>query len=267
MKRLLKLDEARGVTLISMILYHFMWDLKYLANFKMDWYVGPIGRIWQQSICISFILISGFSFCLGRHNLKRSLIVFCSGILVSVVTLITMPENRIVFGILTFIGSAGLIMIPVSYIHNKLEKKLDNLNLNLTMLIGSLLLFIVFYPVNNGYLNLIVKKIFISGYINKGYVATYWGFTDNTFYSTDYFSLFPWIFVYLFGYYLYRILCIEKDEIKGIYIKSDYLKKPVSDYLSRDSLKSLEFIGSHTLIIYLLHQPVLYLITQIIEMM
>ena len=250
--RLSKLDEIRGYTLISMILYHFMWDLKYLAGFKMDWYVGIIGTVWQQSICISFILISGFSFSLGKKHFKRSMTVFLAGVIVSVVTLLFMPENRIVFGILTFMGSAGLLMIPINKLHSELEKKLDAKTLNITMIIWSFLLFIVFYNVNEAYINVLLKQIRIGKYMYDGYVMTYLGFTDPMFYSTDYFSIIPWIFMYLCGFYLYRITCVGKS--------TDY-----KQYLVREHSKQIAFIGRNTLIIYMLHQPVLYLITLLIQ--
>lgn len=268
MNRLSKIDEIRGYTLISMILYHFMWDLKYLAGFEMNWYTGPLGTIWQQSICISFILISGFSFSLGKRHLKRSLSVFVAGIIVSVVTLALMPENRIVFGILTFMGSAGLIMIPLSRLHYKLEELLDKWTLNFTMLIGSFLLFIVFYNINDGFLRILGSKMQLPKYMYKGYVMTYFGYTDPTFYSTDYFSILPWIFMYLFGFYLYRVLClnVSKDG-NGVkkYKIDDILNKKVSKFFERERCQCVAFIGRNTLIIYMLHQPILYLLTLLIQ--
>lgn len=267
MNRLSKLDEMRGYTLISMVIYHFMWDLKYIAGLNMNWYESVWGFVWQQSICISFILISGFSFSLGKRHLKRSLTVFIAGIIVSVVTLIFMPENRVVFGILTFMGSAGLLMIPISRLHSRLEEILDKWVLNLTMMIGNIFLFIVFYNVNDGYLNCFIGKIQIPKYMYKGYVLTYFGYPDPTFYSTDYFSILPWIFLYLFGFYLYRVLCfyISKDNNVKKYEVSDRLNEKVQYCLTKENIKGIAFIGSHTLIIYMVHQPILYLVTLIVQ--
>lgn len=263
-QRLYKLDEARGITLISMILYHFMWDLKNLAGFELEWFTGVAGDVWQQSICISFILISGFSFGLAKKHLKRSLTVFLFGALITVITVMIMPENRIVFGVLTFLGSAGLIMIPVSAIHMKLEKIVDAWTLNLTLFIGNLLLFIVFYPVNYGTINLLYKQIELPAYLYKGYLATYLGFADRMFYSTDYFSIFPWIFVYYLGFSTYRLLCYRKENgIYGFRIATS-LNMRVTECLSKISTKQIAYIGRNTLIIYMLHQPVLYLITVLI---
>ena len=67
------------------------------------------GRLWQQTICWVFILLSGFCVPLGHRTLKRGAQVFAAGALVTVVTLVFMPEDRVVFGVLTFLGSAMLL--------------------------------------------------------------------------------------------------------------------------------------------------------------
>ena len=261
--RLFRLDELRGLTLISMILYHFMWDLKYIAGYDMPWYTGPLGNTWQRSICITFMLVSGFSFHLGRNHLKRAITVFLSGALVSAVTLIALPENRIIFGILTFIGSVGLIAIPYNKLSLAIEKLLDSWTYNLTMSIMNVLLFSVFYRINFGYLNVFFTKITLPRYLFKGYASTFLGFTDPTFYSTDYFSVFPWIFIYLLGYHLYKICCLRRESDGTIFIDST-LNGRLSAFLSKRDLDFLGYIGKHTLPIYLLHQPILYAITLLI---
>ena len=51
------LDELRGLDLISMMLYHGMWDLVYLFGVRAPWYGSWQGELWQQSICWVFILL------------------------------------------------------------------------------------------------------------------------------------------------------------------------------------------------------------------
>lgn len=53
------LDELRGLDLISMMLYHGMWDVVFLFGVAQKWYTGRPGFVWQQSICWVFILLSG----------------------------------------------------------------------------------------------------------------------------------------------------------------------------------------------------------------
>lgn len=103
------LDELRGLDLISMMCYHGLWDVVFLFGVQLPWYTGMPGHLWQQSICWVFILLSGFCVPLGHRTLKRGAQVFAAGALVTVVTLVFMPEDRVVFGVLTFLGSAMLL--------------------------------------------------------------------------------------------------------------------------------------------------------------
>ena len=73
------LDELRGLDLVSMMLYHACWDLVFLFDVNMRWYAGTPGRLWQQSICWVFILLSGFCVQLGHHTLRRGAQVFGAG--------------------------------------------------------------------------------------------------------------------------------------------------------------------------------------------
>lgn len=103
------LDELRGLDLVSMMLYHACWDMMFLFGIWMDWYAGMPGRLWQQTICWVFILLSGFCAPFGRHMLRRGVTVFAAGALVTAVTLVFMPEGRVIFGVLTFLGTAMLL--------------------------------------------------------------------------------------------------------------------------------------------------------------
>ena len=103
------LDELRGLDLVSMMLYHACWDMMFLFGIWMDWYAGMPGRLWQQTICWVFILLSGFCLPLGHRPLRRGLIISGAGVLVTAVTLLFMPEDRVVFGVLTLLGAAMLI--------------------------------------------------------------------------------------------------------------------------------------------------------------
>ena len=219
------LDLIRGIAIINMIAYHFLWNMKSLWGFELNWFDGRYSHIWQRAICFSFILISGFCLNLSSKPIKRGIIVFMAGLLVSAVTLIVEPRGKIIFGILTFLGSAmiivGLVAKPIKKINSKVT------------LILSLILFLITYKINYG----IICGLELPKYLYNGLFATYLGFRDTGFYSADYFSLLPWIFLFLFGFCFY-------DNIRT---------------LPNVSIKPINFIGRHSLLIYLLHQPVIYL--------
>ena len=109
------LDTLRGISVVSMILFHACWDLVNLYHFDWPWFQGTAGHVWQQSICWAFILISGFCMGLkkedssGFASCKRGLILLAAGILVTVSTFLFTPESPIIFGVLFFLGCAMLL--------------------------------------------------------------------------------------------------------------------------------------------------------------
>ena len=245
------LDVIRGITLFSMIAYHGMWDLVYMYGVRWDWYRGTGAYIWQQSICWTFIILSGFCWSMGKRPLKRGLVVFGSGLLVTVVTLLFMPQNRVIFGVLTFTGSAMLLMIPVDRLMQRFEKQYGRIAMAIGLAI-SVGCFIITRNINEGYLGfekLRLVKLPVSLY--RGKFMTYLGFPEPGFYSTDYFSLLPWLFLFLCGYFVYSLL---KDKL------------PCYPILKSD-VPVFSFIGKHSLLIYLLHQPVLYGICSLLHLL
>lgn len=233
--RLAGLDTIRGITLLSMMLYHTCWDLVFLFGKKIPGYSGLGGYVWQQSICWTFILLAGFCWSLGSHHLKRGLIVFGSGILITFVTLLVMPESRVIFGVLTLIGSCMLLLIPMEKLLLKLRTEIG--------LVGSFLLFLLFRNVNTGYLgfeNWNILKLPDGFYENL--FTTYLGFPQKGFFSADYFSLLPWFFLFLTGFYLYQL--VQKNHMM--------------EKLFSWRVPGFDVIGRHSLLIYLLHQPAVF---------
>ena len=112
-RRLGGLDSLRGLAMVSMIVYHGLWDLIYLFSWELPWFEGTIGALWQGITGWLFIFLSGFCWQLGRHPGKRGLTVLGAGCLLTLVTMAVTPELVIHFGILTLLGSCMLLMIPL----------------------------------------------------------------------------------------------------------------------------------------------------------
>lgn len=230
------LDCIRGIALINMILYHASWDLVYLFGFDWQWYHSNGAYIWQQGICCTFIFLSGFCQPLGHKKLKRGLIVFLAGFLISFATLLVMPQNRVIFGVLTLIGSCMLLMVPSGRILQKCNPTAG--------FVISLLFFVLTKHINSGYLGIGSTPLLTlprSWYHDLA--TTFLGLPMPGFYSTDYFSLFPWIFLFTSGFFLYQF-CSQKNLLH---------------HLFPSCIKSIEWIGRHSLGIYIIHQPALWL--------
>ena len=104
------LDTLRGLCLLNMVAYHGMYDLVDIFGLPSSWYWGLPGYLWQQSICWTFILLSGMCWQLSRHHLKRGLILVGCGAAITLVTLVVMPSQRILYGVLNLLGLCALLI-------------------------------------------------------------------------------------------------------------------------------------------------------------
>ena len=145
------LDELRGLDLISMMLYHGMWDVVFLFGVAQKWYTGRPGFVWQQSICWVFILLSGFCLPLGHHPFRRGAVVFGAGALVTAVTLLFLPEDVVWFGVLTLLGSSMLLTAALDPLLRRVPPAAG--------VAVSALLFWVTYPTMNGFWNLPGRRL------------------------------------------------------------------------------------------------------------
>jgi len=240
MKRNDFIDTLRGLAIISMIAFHTCWMLNHFGlAISNEALFGTAFLVWERSICISFIAISGFSFSFGRSHLRSGLIVFGAGLIIMLVTCLFLPDMRIVFGILTFLGSAMLLMI---FPDRKLSK-ISSRNVSVLLFCVSLFLFVLCYNINKGYLGIYPNMaIILPKSLYKGYLAAYIGFMEPGFASVDYFSILPWIFIYLCGYFLHKIV---KDT--NAYVQTAKLRIP-----------GINVLGRHSLAIYLIHPIILY---------
>lgn len=235
------LDTIRGFALFFMILYHTLWDLQNLFYVSLPFFKPPFTEIWQQVNCAVFILLSGFCQPLGRKKLRHALTVFIAGAAVSVVTLVAMPSAAVKFGILTMLGSAMLLMLPLSRVFSRIPPFVG--------FAASLLLFLLLHDVMLGYVGFYGVRLFqvpAFFYANDG--TAYLGFPQASFFSGDYFPLIPWLFLFFAGYFLHAI----------------FRKYGLFRYLERGRLPFINRCGRLSLWIYVAHQPVIYAVLTVI---
>ena len=77
------------------------------------------------------------------------------------------------------------------------------------------------------------------------------GWTYPGFYSADYFPLFPWLFVFLVGSWA------------GYYVAD---KKLPARFYDRKGVPFFSWLGKKALIIYIIHQPILYGLVMLIKL-
>ena len=234
------LDSIRGFLVFLMIVYHTLFDITMLSEGSFTiWNTG--GYIFQQCIGWGFIFLSGMCRNLGKRHLKRGLIILAGAALVSLVSYIFMPQFPINFGILVFMGSVTLIMIP-------LENLLKDSYAPWAMVI-CLLLFLLCRNVAYGNLGFEgLKLLELPEFLYRNAATAYLGFPPVGFVSGDYYSLIPWFFLYLSGYFFWKLCGTKIKSCKAITVKV-----PV-----------LAFLGRHSLLVYLIHQPVCFAIVYLI---
>ena len=120
-QRFWQIDALRGLALLNMLVYHAMYDWVYIFGHASGWYDiwSTHCHVWQQYICWSFILLSGYSFTLSRRPLKNGLLTAACAVVLTVATAVAMPEEVIWFGVLHLLGCAALL---TCLLHPALEK-------------------------------------------------------------------------------------------------------------------------------------------------
>lgn len=235
-KRVWGIDALRGLALLNMLVYHFMYDWVYVFGLPAAWYNIWDSKIhiWQQGICWTFILLSGYSYRLARRPLKNGLIVAGCAAVLTLVTVHYMPSQAIWFGVLHLNACAVLLTCL-------LEKPLNKLPA-LAGLTGSAVLYALTNQLPYGYLG-----------FEKWRIATMapWLYAKNLFWlglpdlsrfsSADYFPLLPWVFLFWCGWFAAR-----QWPARGASTHAPALLRPLC------------WVGSHTLPLYMLHQPVIY---------
>ena len=228
------LDTVRGVCILSMVAYHGMYDLVDIFGLPSAWYTGLPGYIWQQSICWTFILLSGMCWQLSRRHVKRGLLLVGCGAAITLITWLVMPSQRILYGVLNLLGLSALLLIPLDKVFRKIPAWAG--------LGGALLLFALTKTVSRGSLGfegLVLCRL--PRWLYATDLLAVVGFPSPSFWRTAYFPLLPWFFLYCAGYFLW-----------GLEDQSDRAKQ-----LLKPGLRPLSFLGRHSLAIYLIHQPAL----------
>ncbi|MCI9666223.1 MAG: DUF1624 domain-containing protein [Angelakisella sp.] len=233
-RRVHLMDELRGVLIIGVVLYHLLYDLAVLFPVGIPWMFSD----WMNSvrnICAgALIVVSGISCHYTRSNWRRGLRAFGLGMLLTVVTALFIPSQLILFGILHFFGS---MMMLYALLQPLLEKVPT-----MAGLLGSTLLFFLTWPIFSGFIRVLGVTVYLPEFLYNKPLLFPLGFACQGIASADYYPLIPWGFLFLAGSFF------------GRYVRAGRLP----EFCYRSHLPLLARIGNHTMLIYLVHQPVIY---------
>jgi uncharacterized membrane protein len=231
------LDALRGAAIVYVVVFHLLYDLIYFKGFNIPFfYSKPFGVVHSVFLGV-LILVSGICTSFSRNVLRRGAVLALLGALITVGTTFLLPESLIVFGVLSFFGSSMVI-------YDLSRPAFDKIPWQIT-LIMSAALFISLRDFGSGVIDLFFTKITFSLPENRDYLYPL-GITSPSFSSEDYFPLIPTFFVFLAG------TALSKPILSN--------KLPKKFYTAKTPV--INFIGRHSLLIYLVHQPIIFLFLQ-----
>lgn len=234
--RFWEVDLTRGLAVVMMVLFHLVYDLSYFGVYGLDIYSG-FWFYFARTTASIFILLAGVSLSLSASRarlqgqdqklylkfVRRGMEIFSLGLGITAVTYLLIGNGFIIFGILHLIGLSIILAYPF-------------LNLKaLNMMIGAAI---------------IVVGLYLQG-LEFDFPWLLWlGLAPRGFYTLDYFPLFPWFGVILIGIFLGNVLY---EGYTRRYTGRMYLPDLSGSALA----KPFVFLGQNSLVVYLVHQPVL----------
>lgn len=227
------LDALRGFAIYHVIIFHFLYDVYVVYGLNPDWPYQTWVQLWQRNGCGLFVLVSGMVFALGRNTFKRGLQLQVLGLIITLVTVFAAPNEAIYYGILTFFGSAMWLTLVLKGLLQRVPALIG--------MFSCVVAYVLTKDITSGVARIFGKELFaFPEWLYKDCFAIL-GFHSNTFYSSDYVPLLPHIFLFWFGMYLFAWL----------------REHSLLNKLTCGNWKIFTVPGTHSLEIYILHQPIL----------
>lgn len=267
------IDAIRGFAILAMVVYHALYDINDIFGFHIALF--DMLTVLEPPFAGAFILLSGVSSRFSHSNTVRGVRVLVFGLLLTAVTVLLMPDQAIYFGILHFLGCAILLFALFRPALDKIPRQ--------AALVLYLLLFAVTFRMPYagavgfpgwqavlpsawylpyarifGGVEGTLSAVGLRGSFLNGTAAFFanlfqtflaaLGVPGQDFFSADYFSLVPWLFLFLAG------------TVIGVPIKKGKFPQWFYDF----KVPFFAQAGRYTLAIYIIHQPVIYGILYVI---
>ena len=223
-KRLILVDAARGAALIAMMIYHFTWDLALFGYIDGNVPVTGGWKLFARAIAFSFLFLVGVSLVLAsergfdrRATLNRLARIGGAAAVITIGTLFALPESPILFGILHSIFVASVLGL---------------------MLVRC-----------SPWIALAVAAtVYVCWWTLAGAIDVPWlfflGLNATILPSVDFVPVLPWFAATALGIGITRFW---RASVKG----------RAFDVPNSFALRALSILGRHSLVVYLVHQPIL----------
>ena len=235
-ERFIEIDIFRGLALFLMIVAHIVWDLDYFKIIPIN---INIYSTFSRVIPILFFLIVGLSLIVSKKKIEnktieeqnryykklitRGLKIIGFGMILTIGSFIFIPDKPVFFGVLHCIGLSIILSVPILKYKN----------------------FAFLYSILFIFLSLVVSQCIVE---KPNFLQFIVGMhqTDVWKYTVDYFPLLPWFTIIIIGIVVGDLLYCGNKRVFSIPDLSRY-----------KSLKIFQWLGQHSLGIYLLHQPII----------
>lgn len=237
-RRISFLDELRGLDVLLMIGHHFLYTLGFSFGVWAagDWFLllGKISPLFSGQ----FVFISGICCCLTHSNAKRGARLAVIALGMTVFLYIVMPEQVIWYGVLHMLATGMLLFALLRRWLRRIPP--------VAGLAVCLLLFVLTAHVpipHGGFFGIpSVWEIPVPEVLQQAEWLYPTGLSGYV--GADYFPMIPWLFLFFAGSFVGRW--------------AEQGRFPRWTYPRRSAL--LSFIGRHSLLIYLAHQPIIYVV-------
>ncbi|HTM76428.1 MAG TPA: heparan-alpha-glucosaminide N-acetyltransferase [Devosia sp.] len=221
------LDIARGVAIIAMAVYHFCWDLAYFRFIDADIGYGLGWVIFGRLVLTAFLMLVGVGLVLAhgrgirwRAFWRREAMVVGAALLITVATYFAFPDSFVYFGVLHAIAVTSLLALPFM-----------RAPLALVVAVAAIAI--------------LLPAVYSDPFFDAPQ-ASWIGFWVKAPPTNDLVSVFPWFGIVLLGVIGARLI----------------LGSGVADPLAaiqpdNRAARGLARLGRWSLIVYLVHQPIL----------
>ncbi|MCI6273840.1 MAG: DUF1624 domain-containing protein [Coriobacteriaceae bacterium] len=230
-------DAVRGLSVISMVLFHLCYDLRFLAGADLAWFAPPLQDVWRASISWTFLFVAGCMCPLSRSNLRRGFGYGAVAVAIYLATALAAVDVPISFGIIYCMSACTLVAWA-----------LERLRCMPTgpVLAGALFVcFVLLLGLPSGTVGIGPLSLALPRSLYEVPGLAWLGVPGPGFSSGDYYPLVPFVLMYLTGASM------------GSWLRERGYPGRFWDA----QVPVLNFVGRHALLVYVVHQPVLLLLT------
>ena len=240
--RLRLFDAIRGFSVVSMVAFHFCYDLKFIAGHELAWFEPPLRDIWRASISWTFLFVAGCMCALSRHNGRRAMRYGALALAIYIATSIAAVDAPISFGIIYCMAACTFV-----------EWLLELLKLRPKGPLVAAVLFVCFVlllPLASHHVGIGPLGVTVPSAPYETGLFSWLGMPGPGFLSSDYYPLLPYLMIFLAG------------SSMGWWWKERGFP-PMAYELG---CPPLEAVGRHPLIVYVAHQPLLLALASVLPL-